>query len=67
MPVESYTVTQYTVTCDRCGKTEVCPDGNAESVNNKRQAIKWANMHKTKKGVLCENCFKCLKRGQNDV
>lgn len=66
MPVESYTVTQYTVTCEKCGKTEVCPDGNAESVNNKRQAIKWANMHNTKIGVLCENCFRKAKEVQND-
>lgn len=66
MPVESYTLTQYTVTCDRCGKVEVCPDGNAESVSNKRQAIKWANMHNTKMGILCENCFKNAKKVQND-
>lgn len=58
MAVESYTATQYTVTCDRCEKTEVCPDGNAEGVHSKQQAIKWANMHKTKQGVLCDRCFK---------
>lgn len=58
MPIESYTATQYTVTCDRCGKTEVCPDGNAEGVHNKQQAIKWANMHKTNRMILCSKCFK---------
>lgn len=58
MPVESYTATQYTVTCDRCGRTEVCPDGNAEGVHGKRQAIKWANMHKRNQMVLCNKCFK---------
>lgn len=61
MAVENYTTTQYTVTCDRCGKTEVCPDGNAESVHSKQQAIKWANMRKTKRGVLCDRCFKEMK------
>lgn len=44
MTVESYTATQYTVTCDRCGRTEVCPDGNAERVHSKQQAIKWAKV-----------------------
>lgn len=58
MAVESYTATQYTVICDRCGKTEVCPDGNAEGVHSKQQAIKWSNMHKTKQGVLCDRCFR---------
>lgn len=57
MSVESYTLTQYTITCDICGKTEVCPDGNAENVHSKQQAIKWANMHKKNKTILRDECF----------
>lgn len=58
MGVNSYTATQYTVKCDRCGIEEVCCDGAAEGVHNKRQAIKWAGMHKTKDEILCDECFK---------
>ena len=58
MPIESYLTTQYTMTCDACGKTEVCADGAAEGVRNKRQALKWAGMCKTKKGVFCLECLK---------
>lgn len=64
MPVESYTVTQYTVICDKCGRTEVCPDGNAENVHGKRKAIKWANMHCKNKIILCDKCY--LERNKNN-
>lgn len=62
MGVTSYTTTQYTVKCDCCEITEVCADSWSENVHNKQQAIKWAGMHSTKKGILCDACYKEYRR-----
>lgn len=64
MGVTSMTFTQYVIECDKCGVNECCPSNQAENVHSKQQAIKWADMHNTKNGVLCDKCFKngkCLK------
>ena len=63
MGVTSITFTQYNIECDVCGISECCPSSAAEGVRSKQQAIKWADMHKTKDGrVLCDNCFKIHKK-----
>ncbi len=64
MSVYSYRITQYFIKCDVCGISECCPDGLAERVHTKQQAIKWARMHKVKDGrIMCDKCFKEHKKG----
>jgi len=58
MGVTSCTFTQYVIECDNCDASECCPDSRSEDVHSKQQAIKWADMHKTKNGVLCDKCYK---------
>ena len=60
MGITSYRTTEYSVECDQCGRTEVC-HSFYENVHSKQQAIKWAGMHKTAKGILCDVCFKNRK------
>ena len=61
MGITSYRTTEYTIICDRCGKTEVC-HSFYEDIHSKQQAIKWAGMHKVKNGdILCDSCFNTRK------
>lgn len=65
MGVTSYTVTQYFIECDSCGISECAPDGNAENIHNKQQAIKWAKMHRCGDKVLCDKCFREVRNRQS--
>ena len=60
MGVTSSTTTEYAITCDECGESECCP--GLEFAGSKQKAIKWAGMHMTKDGVLCDKCFKDKKK-----
>ena len=60
MGITSYRTTEYSVECDQCGRLEVC-HSFYENVHSKQQAIKWARMHKTADGILCDDCFKIRK------
>lgn len=57
MGISSFQTTEYTIECDECGTRETC-HSFYEDVHSKQQAIKWAKMHKTKDGILCDICFK---------
>lgn len=57
MGVSSIRVTEYYIECDSCGQKEVC-HSFYEGVHSKQQAVRWAGMHGTKDGVLCDKCFK---------
>ena len=56
MGITSFRTTEYSIVCDLCGKTEVC-HSYYENIHSKQQAIKWAGMHKTVNGILCDCCF----------
>ena len=58
MGVTSYTLTQYIIECDNCGENICCPDSMVEGVHSKQQAIRWAKMHQTIHGILCDKCYK---------
>lgn len=65
MSVSSRRITQYMIECNSCGDSECCPDGLAEGVHSKQQAVTWAKMHMTKNGdVLCHECFLKYKQEQ---
>ena len=62
MGVSSFTTTEYTVQFDCCSTMEVC-HSFYEDVHSKKQAIRWAKMHKLKDGtILCDKCFANRKR-----
>lgn len=56
MSIRISKVTEYTLTCDRCGIEEYTTtlDGN---VNDTESAIKHLCFHKYNSKLLCEDCF----------
>ena len=64
MSVQKRQFVEYIITCDICGVQEVCPDACGEQVFSKAEAIKWAGMHRTKYGIMCEECF-CNRKNHN--
>ena len=59
---------EYVAECDICGVMDVMHTGDAPTVNGQiifvhdtQSAIKGFEFHKTKKGFICNDCYKKIK------
>ena len=65
MGIKTLRIVEYSLECDTCDNWEILHTGEVSygiRVHNIQTAIKACKYHRTQKGLICDNCFKKLRR-----
>ena len=64
MGIKTMRVVEYSLECDTCDDWEILHTGEVVDgvfVHTIQSVIKACKYHRTKKGLVCDNCFKKMK------